>query len=457
MNEEKRYSFDEVVKEAYIEEQVTKKLEEAKADISDPILKNKVREGIEQEYKDKNTEGIEIGNSNNKKYIKSLKSILNGLGVDYKELEKLKTKKGYAFSEKSKNFLVKILVTYHTDKNFKNIFERKSHNEIIFDNINGLLETAVELNRKVMFLIEGLNEMFLEEREYRSLGITEEELYQRVLKSAVNSFDYHRRKKEYEISKIFLENIRRISTTNVFVQEIDIPPDTDCYWLEKFEKCMREDLQILERDLDCLIRIRTSMRRIYIEDIYEKLLMEPLEEKDDQLEKEMYEILEEMEKDSNIQKILKEIEGVGEQKIDKPRLVILVQLLASMSYKDLDYDEIELLRKVLGIPDIILVLRNKDYKRIESIQEELYEWIRKRVKRKIKLLPTQIPQIPKEQLYDDAVKISPKCSLDVKENNNAIKIAFKLKSEINKNKRLRSQNRKLKAELKKIKKFQRHK
>lgn len=41
MNEEKRYSFDEVVKEAYIEEQVTKKLEEAKADISDPILKNR--------------------------------------------------------------------------------------------------------------------------------------------------------------------------------------------------------------------------------------------------------------------------------------------------------------------------------------------------------------------------------------------------------------------------------
>lgn len=104
MNEEKRYSFDEVVKEAYIEEQVTKKLEEAKADISDPILKNKVREGIEQEYKDKNTEGIEIGNSNNKKYIKSLKSILNGLGVDYKELEKLKTKKGMLFLKNQKIF-----------------------------------------------------------------------------------------------------------------------------------------------------------------------------------------------------------------------------------------------------------------------------------------------------------------------------------------------------------------
>lgn len=455
MNEEKRYSFDEVVKEAYIEEQVTKKLEEAKADISDPILKNKVREGIEQEYKYKNTEGIEIGNSNNKKYIKSLKSILNGLGVDYKELEKLKTKKGYAFSEKSKNFLVKILVTYHTDKNFKKIFERKSHNEIIFDNIDGLLETAVELNGKVMSLIEGLNNMFLEEREYRSLGITEQELYEKTLKSAVNSFDYHRRKKEYEISKIFLNSIRRIRTKNGSLEEIDLPSDTDCYWLDKFEECMKKDLEILEEDLDNVIEIRTNMRRIYIEDIYEKLSLNPLEEKNEQFKVEMYEILEEMEKDSEIQKMLDNIEEIGEKKINRVGLIMLVQLLGKKSYKDLDYRRKSILRNAMIVHT--LILKDKDYKQLEVMAEDLYEWIRMRVKTKVDLFPIAVPQIPKEQLYDDAVKRSHKCSLDVKENNNAIKIAFKLKNEMNKNKRLRSQNRKLKAELKKIKKFQRHK
>lgn len=104
-----------------------------------------------------------------------------------------------------------------------------------------------------------------------------------------------------------------------------------------------------------------------------------------------------------------------------------------------------------------LILKDKDYKQLEVMAEDLYEWIRMRVKTKVDLFPIAVPQIPKEQLYDDAVKRSHKCSLDVKENNNAIKIAFKLKNEMNKNKRLRSQNRKLKAELKKIKKFQRHK
>ena len=452
MNEEKRYSFDEVVKEAYIEEQVTKKLEEADEDINDFISRNIAKKEIEQEYEDKNTEGTEIGNINNKKDQKSLKIILQGLGIEYKEFQKLKTTKGYAFSEKTKNFLVKALVIYHTDKRFRDIFSRRKYNEIIFNNIDGLLEEAVELNEEVMFLLEGLNDMLMEERKYQSLESSEEKIYQYILKDAINSFDYHRRKKEYEITKIFLNSIKIIRTKKIFIEEIDLPSDTDCYWLNKFEECMKKDLKILEQDLDYLIRIRTNMRRIYIKDIYEKLSLNPLEEKDDQFEneKEMYEILQKMEEDFSVQKMINDIEKLSEEKINKRGLVILVQLLGLKSYENLTYREMDLLRGALGTH--FLLLQDKDYKQFESRAKELYEWIRKRVKRKIELLPTEIPQIPKEQLYEEAVKRTPKCNLYAKINNNNMEILLRLEKEINKNKLLKSENSRLKARLRKVKK-----